>query len=78
MKCGFFVTMLCFPLLRTGTIRPFCWFDLGNTVKIKQQKSTKGEQKGYDSMSLEDMRFMLGLIKSKKIKLDTQTTKKEK
>ena len=33
-------------------------------------KSTKGEIEGFDSMSLEDMRFMLGLVNTGKLKLD--------
>lgn len=33
-------------------------------------KSTKGEMEGFDSLSLEEMQFMLGLINDGKLKLD--------
>lgn len=35
-----------------------------------QPKSTKGEIKGFDSMSLADIQFMLGLVNTGKLKLE--------
>jgi hypothetical protein len=40
-------------------------------IEGENKKSTKGEPKGYDSLSLESMQFALGLIKSGKLKLQT-------
>ena len=37
----------------------------------ESKKSTKPDPTGYDSLSLESMQFMLGLIHSGKLKLDT-------
>lgn len=42
-----------------------------------EPKSLKGEQKGYDGPSLESMKYLLGTIKSGKLKLDTEDKKKK-
>lgn len=41
------------------------------TNEDENKKSVNGDPTDYDSLSLESMQFMLGLIHSGKLKLDT-------